>query len=70
MLKVVLFGSLIGNIAMFFTLPSKTMYAIIPNVAFLGFFLLPILPLGYSFGSEITYPTSEAMSNGIMCMFS
>lgn len=35
----------------------------------LGFFLLPILPVGYSFGSELTYPISETMSNGVLSLF-
>ena len=34
----------------------------------MGFFILPILPIGYSFAVEITYPVSEVMSNGTMML--
>ena len=39
-------------------------------MGFLGFLLLPIIPVGYAFGAELTYPISEAMSNGVMILFS
>lgn len=39
-------------------------------MAFCGFFTLPVIPLGYSFSVELTYPVSEAMSNGIMVLVS
>ena len=38
------------------------------NIAAMGFFILPILPIGYSFAVEITYPVSEVMSNGTMML--
>ena len=31
-----------------------------------GFFILPILPVGYSFIVEVTHPVSEIMSTGVM----
>ena len=37
---------------------------------FLGVVILPILPLGFSFGIELTFPVSEAMSIGIMALAS
>jgi len=40
------------------------------NIAFLGYFILPIIPVGYSFAIEVTFPVSEAMSNGIMMLCS
>lgn len=40
------------------------------NIACLGFFILPIIPVGYSFSIELTYPVSEVMSNGIIMLFS
>jgi hypothetical protein len=35
-----------------------------------GFFLLPIIPLGYGFSIELSYPVSESMTNGVMMLFS
>ena len=40
------------------------------NVAIIGFLLLPIIPLGYGFSIELTYPVSEAMSNGVLMLWS
>jgi hypothetical protein len=40
------------------------------NIALLGFFLIPIIPIGYGFSVELTYPVSEALSNGLMVFFS
>jgi MFS family permease len=34
----------------------------------LGFFLLSSGPIGFQYGAEITYPTSEGTSNGMMLM--
>ena len=68
-LRVVCFGSLLTAIAFAFTLPTQNKFIIGSNVGACGFFLLPIIPVGYSFGSELTYPVSETMSNGIMSLF-
>jgi len=38
------------------------------NIGAMGFFILPILPVGYNFACEITYPVSEVMSNGMMML--
>jgi FLVCR family feline leukemia virus subgroup C receptor-related protein len=32
----------------------------------LGFFLIAIMPVGYSYAIELTYPVSEVMSNGVL----
>ncbi len=34
-----------------------------------GFILVPALPVGLTYGAEITYPISEEISNGILMMF-
>lgn len=36
--------------------------------AVLGFFLLSAGPIGFQYGAEITYPTSEGTSNGMMIL--
>lgn len=40
------------------------------NIGILGVFVLPMIPIGYSFSVELTYPVSEAMSNGFMVFIS
>jgi FLVCR family feline leukemia virus subgroup C receptor-related protein len=34
--------------------------------AVLGFVMLPVLPLSYDFGCELTYPVGEAMTGGLL----
>ena len=51
-------------------MPTESFAILAPNIAVLGFFILPIIPVGYGFCSELTFPVSEAMSNGIMGLFS
>ena len=69
-LRCVCFGTLILSTIFMYVLPlGNTLYSCI-NIALVGIVILPIIPLGYSFSIELTYPVSEAMSNGVMMMFS
>jgi hypothetical protein len=36
----------------------------------MGFTVIPIIPISYGFAVELTYPISEAMSNGMMILVS
>ena len=36
--------------------------------AILGFFLLSAGPIGFQYGAEITFPTSEGTSNGLLIL--
>ena len=54
----------------FLTLPTGNIYLVLVNISLVGFFLLPIIPLGFGFSIEVTYPVSEAMSNGVLMLFS
>jgi len=69
-LRLVCFGSLIFASLMLFSLNNGVIWVVCINIAFLGFFLLPIIPVCYSFAVELTYPVSEAMSNGLLMLFS
>lgn len=51
-------------------IPEGKIVLLSVNLVFLGVFVLPIIPLGYSFSVELTYPVSEPMSNGIMILIS
>ena len=46
-----------GNAALFGT-----------NVAVMGFATIPMTPIAFAFAVELTYPTPEAMSNGMMIL--
>jgi MFS family permease len=46
-----------------------TSYALLLAASFvLGFFLLSAGPIGFQYGAEITYPTPEGTSNGLLLM--
>ena len=69
-LRIVCWGSFLFSSLIFITLPSKSVYWLDLNIAILGIFILPIIPVGFSFSVELTYPVSEPMSNGLMMFFS
>jgi sugar phosphate permease len=69
-LRMICFGTLIASTIFLFVLPKANLLLTVLNIAILGIILLPIIPLCYSFSIELTFPVSEAMSNGVMMMFS
>ena len=69
-LRIVCLGSLVFSSLMVFSLNSQKIWLASLNISFLGFFILPVIPVSYSFAVELTYPVSEAMSNGSMMLFS
>ena len=49
------------------TLPSEEwLFAV--NLAFIGFSVIPIIPISYGFAVELTFPIPEAVSNGMMIL--
>ena len=54
---------------MLFVLPSKNPSLMCVNLFFLGFAIISVIPVSYAFSVELTYPVSEAVSNGTMIMF-
>ncbi len=54
----------------FWTLQSRIVALFSINLAFIGFFVIPIIPCSYAFAVELTYPVPESMSNGMMIMVS
>lgn len=69
-IRFICFGSLISALGIYFSLKSGKLYLVCVNIGILGFCLLPICSVGYSFCTELTYPISEPMSNGIMTFVS
>lgn len=70
MLRISVFGTFISSLCILFTLPTQSTVLLSINIAILGLFLIPIIPISYSFSVELTHPVSEAMSNGVMVFFS
>lgn len=68
-MRIICFGTLANTIVIYFTLPTRNFLLFNANIATLGFFILPVIPVGYSFSIELTYPVSEVMSNGIIILF-
>lgn len=69
-LRMVCFTTIFLFSFSFWTLETRNIYLVLFNISLIGFFLLPIIPLGYGFSVELTYPVSESMSNGVLMLFS
>jgi FLVCR family feline leukemia virus subgroup C receptor-related protein len=48
------------------TLPYRNVPLFLANVSVMGFAAIPMTPIAFAFAVELTYPTPEAMSNGMM----
>ena len=68
--RSILVGTLIGVISVRASIEYKNFTILWFNALITGFFTLPLIPIGYSFCVELTHPVSEAISNGIMMLFS
>ena len=68
LLKMITMVTTIAICFVYYTLPAKNMYALAVNLGFLGFFNVPIIPIGFSLCTEITYPISVALAQGIFLM--
>lgn len=69
-MRIVLFATIVIGVPIYFTLPHGSTVLFSINIGLLGFFLLPIIMISFSFCSETTYPISEALSQGIIVLFS
>jgi hypothetical protein len=52
----------------FITAPMGSVPLLSLNFLFLGLGIIPVLPVCFAFGVELTYPVPEAMSNGMMIL--
>ena len=59
-------GAIPGLIGLTFARSEILLYG---SAVFLGFFLVSALPIGMQYAAEITYPTPEATSNGLVQLF-
>jgi len=62
---IALFGCIIGLVGVTF---ATTYNMLLASGIILGFFLLSAGPIGFQYGAEITYPTSEGTSNGLLIL--
>lgn len=70
MLFVIAVSSTLSVALTFLSLPSKNFYFFTLNLLLVGASVISVIPVSYSFAVELTYPLSEAMSNGMMIMVS
>jgi len=68
--KILCICSFIVAIPFTWTLPEGKIYYLFPNIFLFGLFLLPVIPLGNGFSVELSFPVSEAMSNGWIIFWS
>lgn len=59
-------GAIPGLVGLTFATSPVLLYT---SAAALGFFLVSALPIGMQYGAEITHPTPEATSNGLIQLF-
>jgi MFS family permease len=62
---IALFGATLGLAGITF---ATSYWMLLASGAISGFFLLSAGPIGFQYGAEITYPTSEGTSNGLLLM--
>jgi len=62
---IALSGCIIGLVGVTFATSYNMLLA---SGMMLGFFLLSAGPIGFQYGAEITYPTSEGTSNGLLIL--
>ena len=48
---------------------APSMLGLMVGSAVLGFFLVSALPIGFQYAAEVTHPTPEGTSNGLMQLF-
>lgn len=60
--------AVLTSTCLIFTLPSKSVPLFVINIALLGVFTISMTPISQAFSVELTYPTPESMSNGIMTL--
>lgn len=67
-LRMATFGTLIVVILLIGALETENPFLVTITIAALGSFVLPIIPVGYSFAVRASQPVSEVMSTGSMML--
>ena len=58
-------GSILGLVGITF---ATTYWLLLASAFIFGFFLLSAGPVGFQYGAEVTYPTPEGTSNGLLLL--
>ena len=64
-ITIALFGAVLGLAGITF---ATSTWELMVSSGLLGYFLLSAGPIGFQYGAEITYPTSESTSNGFLLL--
>jgi cyanate permease len=64
-LVIAIIGATIGLVGLTF---ATSYWLLLASGMMMGFFLLSAGPIGFQYGAEITYPTSEGTSNGMLLL--
>jgi MFS family permease len=64
-IMIALIGAILGLTGITF---ATNYWVLLASGITLGFFLLSAGPIGFQYGAEITYPTSEGTSNGLLLL--
>jgi len=67
-LRLISFISAFSLMALAKTIPSRNLVPLAINTVVAGFFLIPIIPCGFSFSVELTYPVEASLVSSIMMM--
>ena len=62
--RIICISSCIFTATSIYTVPAKNLWVLGANLIILGASIIPVKPIGFSFSIELSYPVSEAMSNG------
>jgi cyanate permease len=65
-LMLAFLGAIPGLVGLTFARSSSLLF---PSAFLLGFFLVSAMPIGMQYAAEITYPTPEGTSNGLVQLF-
>ena len=68
LLKVISISITLLVILVFYTLPSGNLLIFSLNLAILGFLIVPTTPISFSFASELTFPVSVTLTQGILLL--
>ena len=65
-MKMMAFGCVLSQLCILLSLASRNFNLVAIAMFLFGFFNFPVMPVVYSFATEITYPISEALFGGIL----
>lgn len=68
-LKIISIGSLLSFMALVPLLKPNNTVLVSIDIALIGIFMVPIMPVGYYAAVELSKPVSEAMSSGLIMLF-